>query len=452
MSTITNTDPNITYTGLLTVGITGSGSSAASSGLTGSLKSVQDGLGNSSALGLSTAGVAVTGTFTLNGSSIVFPGNVTIIGAHALTVTLTADTAITLPTSGTLYGTATGSITSLQLKTSLSDETGSGAVVFATSPTLVTPLLGTPTSGVLTSCTGYPVASLANLGTGVATFLTTPSSANLAAAVTDETGSGALVFASNPTITTPIITTIRGTNNQISATFNDVATVADYLNINSGTAGAAAITLVSSSTNANFAIKAKGTGAIFLGGSGTTVPAVLYDGSHNVALSIPSLTADRVITFPDTSVSCFIVQRVSTQTGAVATGTTALPIDDTIPQIAEGDQYMSLAITPKNTANKLKIDIVFFGTGTNVAPLGVALFQDSTSDALAAGYTSVATSGAEQCIKFTHTMSAGTVSATTFKVRAGQSAGTTTTFNGTAGGRIFGGVLTSSITITEYSS
>jgi hypothetical protein len=47
-----------------------------------------------------------------------------------------------------------GSFTSLQLKTALSDETGSGAAVFADTPTLVTPLLGTPTSGVLTNCTG----------------------------------------------------------------------------------------------------------------------------------------------------------------------------------------------------------------------------------------------------------------------------------------------------------
>lgn len=50
-----------------------------------------------------------------------------------------------------------------------------------------------------------PVASIGGLGTGVATFLATPTSANLAAAVTDETGSGSLVFATSPTITTPTL-------------------------------------------------------------------------------------------------------------------------------------------------------------------------------------------------------------------------------------------------------
>lgn len=86
--------------------------------------------------------------------------------------------------------------------------TGTGNVVRATSPTLVTPVLGTPTSGTLTNCTGLPISTgISGLGANVATFLATPSSANLAAAVTDETGSGALVFGTNPTLVTPTFTT-----------------------------------------------------------------------------------------------------------------------------------------------------------------------------------------------------------------------------------------------------
>jgi hypothetical protein len=97
--------------------------------------------------------------------------------------------------------------TSAQLAGVISDETGSGALVFGTSPTLVTPVLGTPTSGTLTNCTGLPISTgVSGLGTGVAAFLGTPSSANLATAVTDETGSGALVFGTSPTIATPTLT------------------------------------------------------------------------------------------------------------------------------------------------------------------------------------------------------------------------------------------------------
>jgi hypothetical protein len=97
--------------------------------------------------------------------------------------------------------------TSAELAGIISDETGTGALVFANTPTFVTPILGTPQSVTLTNATGLPVATgISGLGTGVATFLATPSSSNLASAVTDETGSGALVFGTSPAITTSITT------------------------------------------------------------------------------------------------------------------------------------------------------------------------------------------------------------------------------------------------------
>jgi hypothetical protein len=100
--------------------------------------------------------------------------------------------------------------------TGVTASTGTGSVVLSNSPTLVTPALGTPTSGVATNLTGLPISTgVSGLGTGVATFLATPSSANLASAVSDETGSGALVFATSPTLVTPALGTpsaLVGTN------------------------------------------------------------------------------------------------------------------------------------------------------------------------------------------------------------------------------------------------
>lgn len=134
-------------------------------------------------------------------------------GSHALTLTTSGTTGLTLPTSGTVATTsnklsAFAATTSAELAGVISDETGSGALVFANTPTFVTPVLGTPGSGTLTNCTGLPIsAGVSGLGAGVATFLATPSSANLASAVTDETGSGALVFANTPTFVTPVLGT-----------------------------------------------------------------------------------------------------------------------------------------------------------------------------------------------------------------------------------------------------
>jgi hypothetical protein len=98
-------------------------------------------------------------------------------------------------TSGTLGQFA--ATTSSQMAGVLSDETGTGAVVYANSPTLVTPALGTPSAVVLTNGTGLPVGTgISGLATGVATFLGTPSSANLRGALTDESGSGLILTTS----------------------------------------------------------------------------------------------------------------------------------------------------------------------------------------------------------------------------------------------------------------
>ena len=142
-----------------------------------------------------------------------------------------------------------------------------------------------------------------------------------------------------------------------------------------------------------------------------------------------------------------IVQVVNTQTGAVNTGTTAIPDDDTIPQITEGDEYMTLAITPSSATTKLRIDVQIQIAASAGSVMTVALFQDTTVGALAAvrQQTDIAHL---QAISLTHFMTSDTAIETTFRVRAGGTSGTNT-FNGVGGSRKLGGVLASSITITE---
>lgn len=101
---------------------------------------------------------------SINSVSIALAGSFQTFGAYALQITTTAATAITLPTSGTLYGTKAASITSAQMLASMSDPTGTGLSVFATSPTLVTPVLG------VAGATSLAVTGTG--GNGFVTFLT----------------------------------------------------------------------------------------------------------------------------------------------------------------------------------------------------------------------------------------------------------------------------------------
>jgi hypothetical protein len=116
------------------------------------------------------------------------------------------------------------------------------------------------------------------LGAGVATFLATPSSANLAAAVTDETGTGALVFANSPTLVTPALgTPASGVVTNLTGTAS--------ININ-GTVGAttastgAFTTLTTSSTVTLSGGTANG--VAYLNGSKvlTTGSALTFDGTN----------------------------------------------------------------------------------------------------------------------------------------------------------------------------
>lgn len=143
------------------------------------------------------------------------------------------------------------------------------------------------------------------------------------------------------------------------------------------------------------------------------------------------------------------VQTTMTETTSVASGSTNFPLDDTIPQNTEGDQFMTHSHTPKSTTNILIITVTLAIANSTRTYLMAALFKDATASALAAIWHTNSGGEGAGLISFAHKMTAGTVSAITFKVRGGSDGGTTT-FNGFGGTRLFGGVSASSIRVDEY--
>jgi hypothetical protein len=265
------------------------GVTVAPSNLTGPITSV----------GAATSIASQTGT----GTKFVVDTSPTLVTPVLGVATATSINGTTIPSTKTLVVTTDklstlAATTSSELAGVISDETGSGALVFATSPTLVTPILGTPTSVTLTNATGLPISTgVSGLGTGVATALAvavgsagapvvfngaggTPSSISLTNATNVPSDATKAPLAS-PTFTGTV------TIPTVAAGTTSTATVgAGYMGLpqNATTTGAATVAAadagkhiystatrtITIDSNANLALPV-GTTVTFIAGSGATV-------------------------------------------------------------------------------------------------------------------------------------------------------------------------------------
>ncbi len=244
--------------------------------------------------------------------------------------------------------------------------------------------------------------------------------------------------------------------------------------------------ITSTDANGNINLRPNGSGVVQLTGNSTQAGELrLYEdtdnGSNYAAIKVPaSLGGNYTLTLPvddgtsdqllktdgsgvlswtSVSGSSVVVQQIRATTNTSGSTTTVIPDDDTIPQNTEGAEVITVSITPTNTNSILVIEYNFFGMidqGATPRAGSSALFQDTTANAL---YAQIdiknAASGGDitSSVFGKHTMTAGTTSATTFKLRIGPAnADATYYWLRNVGGDQFSTVALAQLTVTEYTA
>ena len=186
--------------------------------------------------------------------------------------------------------------------------------------------------------------------------------------------------------------------------------------------------------------------AVLCGGTSSTNPIQSVASVGTAGQVLTSNGAGALPTFQGTAV----LQQVRSSNTTYSTITGTIPQDDTIPQITEGTEVLSITITPKSASSVLFFQVVVPGAVSAGFVAACCLFKSGTSNALAVTNMS---SGSETHYTWSlnYSQTSGDTTSQTYSVRIGKQSGNCF-LNGGSGGRYFGGAMVAYITITEYAS
>ena len=402
-------------------GALGTPSSGTLTNCTGYPASGITGLGTGVAAALAT-NVGSAGAFVVNGGALGTPSSGTLTNATGLPLTTGVTGTLPVANGGTgLTSLGTGVATALGVNVG-----SAGAFVVNGGA------LGTPSSGTLSNATGLPISTgVSGLGTGVATFLATPSSANLRSAVTDETGTGSLVFSTAPTFDTNITV---GTTSSSTGIVNLKGTTSGTVALSvADTAGTWTMKLPTSAGTNGYYLQTDGLGNTVWaagggggggspGGSNTQVqynnlgafggaPGFTFDGTATVGIGVASTTSATLNLYNASSANA-----VSLKSGNnVSAWSMTLPTDagtNGYAMVTDGSGNMSWSAIAAGTINTGVVGQLTYYSGTNAlsgtttgtgvltalgnntnSASGVAVLNGSGVLAVAQGGTATGTAG-----------------------------------------------------------